>query len=106
LLVSTAAYAQITPSADAYTDTATATPTKNYGATTTLFVDGATDVSYIQFNLASIPAGASFSQATLKLYVSTVTTAGAFTLTTRLPPALRSANFIMEHRVSPSTTAS
>ena len=49
-------HAQITPSADTYTNTAT--PTTNYGSKTLLDVDGATQITYIQFNLASIPAGA------------------------------------------------
>jgi len=70
------AYAQITPSADSYTNTAT--PTTNNGAKTLLDVDGASQTTYIQFNLASIPTTASISQATLKLYVNSVTTAGSF----------------------------
>ena len=70
------AYAQVTPSADAYTNAASSTT--NYGANTLLAVDGATAVSYLQFNLASVPTSASISQATLKLYVNTVTTAGSF----------------------------
>src|SRR5580700_7644480 len=94
----TVAYAQITPSADAYTDTAT--PTKNYGAVTLLSVDGATETTYIRFDLASIPSGASVSQATLKLYAYAVNTAGSFnvdyvngswtesTITSSLAPAL------------------
>src|SRR5208337_1389879 len=72
----TAAHAQITPLGDAYTNTAT--PTKNFGAAVLLDVDGASQTTYIQFNLASIPATASVSQATLKLYVNTVTIAGSF----------------------------
>jgi len=72
----TTAHAQLTPSSDAYTNSAT--PTKNYGSTTLLDVDGASQITYIQFNLASIPSGASISQATLKLYVNSVTTAGSF----------------------------
>jgi hypothetical protein len=71
-----AAYAQITPSADSYTNTATSTT--NYGAKPLLDVDGASQITYIQFNLASIPATASVSQATLKLYVNGVITAGSF----------------------------
>jgi hypothetical protein len=71
-----AAYAQVTPTGDAFTNTAD--PTTNYGATTLLGVDGATQITYIQFNLASIPSTASVSQATLKLYVNSVTTAGSF----------------------------
>src|ERR1700689_4704555 len=70
------AYAQITPSADSYTNTAT--PTTNNGAKTLLDVDGASQTTYIQFNLASIPSTASISQATLKLYANSVTTAGSF----------------------------
>ena len=72
----TAAYAQITPLGDSYINTAA--PTTNYGAATLLDVNGAKQTTYIQFNLASIPATASVSQATLKLYVNAVTTAGSF----------------------------
>jgi hypothetical protein len=78
LLAATAAYSQITPLGDTYTNSAD--PTTNYGAGTTLNVDAAKETAYIQFNLASIPTGASVSQATLKLYVNGVTTAGAFEL--------------------------
>ena len=70
------AYAQITPLGDSYINTADATT--NYGAKTLLDVDGASQTTYIQFNLASIPSTASVSQATLKLYVNTVATAGSF----------------------------
>jgi hypothetical protein len=70
------AYAQITPLGDAYTNTGD--PTTNYGAKTLLDVDGATQTTYIQFNLGSIPSTASVSQATLKLYVNSVTKAGSF----------------------------
>jgi hypothetical protein len=98
LLAWTPAYTQITPSADAYTNSAA--PTTNYGSKTLLDVDGATQVTYVRFNLASIPAGSSVSQATLKLYVNSVTTAGSFnvdyvsgtwaenTITANLAPAL------------------
>jgi hypothetical protein len=73
------AYGQITPSADAYTNSAA--PATNYGASTLLDVDGATQASYIQFNLASIPSSytsSDITKATLKLYVNTVPTAGSF----------------------------
>ncbi len=70
------AQAQITPLGGAYTNTAD--PTTNYGAAVLLDVNGAKQATYIQFNLASIPATASVSQATLKLYVNAVTTAGSF----------------------------
>src|SRR5208283_4666039 len=76
LCLLTSAHAQITPSADAYTNTAD--PTTNYGSNVLLDVDGATEIAYIQFNLSSIPAGVSISQATLKLYVNAVTKAGSF----------------------------
>jgi trimeric autotransporter adhesin len=73
------AYGQITPSADAYTNSAA--PSTNYGANVLLDVDGATQAAYIQFNLASIPStytSADITKATLKLYVNTVPTAGSF----------------------------
>ena len=76
LLACTAAFGQITPLGDTYTNSGD--PTTNYGAQKTLDVDAAKEITYIQFNLASVPTGASISQATLKLYVNTVTTAGAF----------------------------
>jgi TGF-beta propeptide len=76
ILLAWTAYAQITPLGDSYTSTAD--PTTNYGAQKTLDVDAAKEITYIQFNLASVPATASISQATLKLYVNTVTTAGSF----------------------------
>jgi hypothetical protein len=70
------AVAQVTPLGDSYTNTTDSTT--NYGAKTTINVDGATEIGYIQFNLSSIPSSASVSQATLKLYVTTVPTAGSF----------------------------
>jgi hypothetical protein len=79
LCLLTTASGQLTPSGDAYTSTAA--PTKNYGAATLLDVDSASQTTYIQFNLSSIPAGytgAAITQATLKLYVNAVTTAGSF----------------------------
>jgi hypothetical protein len=78
LLAATAAFSQITPLADTYTSSAD--PTTNYGAQPLLTVDAATSISYIHFNLASVPAGSTIRQATLKLYVNAVTTAGAFQL--------------------------
>jgi hypothetical protein len=79
LLAWTAAYGQLTPSGDSYTNTAD--PNTNYGAATLLYVGGATEIAYVQFNLSSIPVGytgADITQATLKLYVNAVTTAGSF----------------------------
>ena len=76
LILCTVGFAQITPVGDSYTNTADATT--NYGAKTLLDVDGATQITYIQFPLSSIPSGATVSAATLKLYVNSVTTAGTF----------------------------
>jgi hypothetical protein len=76
LLAWTAAFGQITPSQDSFTNTAASTT--NYGSNVLLDVDGAKEIVFIQFNLASIPSGASVSQATLKLYVNAVSTAGSF----------------------------
>ena len=76
VLLAATSHTQITPSQDAYTNRAD--PTTNFGANVLLDVDGASQIAYIQFNLASIPAGAKVSQATLKLYVNAATTAGSF----------------------------
>jgi hypothetical protein len=78
LCLLTGAYGQITPSGDAYTNTAT--PTTNYGAKTLLDVESASQTTYIQFDLSSLPSGytsANITKATLKLYVNSVTTAGS-----------------------------
>jgi hypothetical protein len=100
LLASTAADGQLTPSGDAYTNSAS--PTTNYGAATTLNVES-TQTSYITFDLSAIPAGytsANIAKASLKLYVNGVGTAGSFnvdyvegawketTITASIPPAL------------------
>jgi hypothetical protein len=69
------ACAQITPLGDSFTNTAD--PAANHGAGALLEV-GATQIAYIEFNLESIPATAGVSQATLKLYVNAVSTAGSF----------------------------
>jgi hypothetical protein len=78
-LLSLSAYAQITPSGDAYTNTAS--PSANYGSKPLLDVESASQTTYIQFDLSSIPAGytsANVAKASLKLYVNAVTTAGSF----------------------------
>jgi len=95
------AFAQITPAADAYTDTAS--PDTNYGARALLDVGSPSQTTYIQFDLSSIPSGytgSSIAKATLKLYVNAVTMAGSFnvdyvngswsegTITANLGPAL------------------
>jgi hypothetical protein len=79
LLAGTTAHAQLTPSADAYTNTAS--PATNYGAAATLNVESASQTAYIQFDLSTIPSGytsANIAQASLKLYVNAVATAGNF----------------------------
>jgi len=99
----TGAYAQLTPSADAYTNTGSSST--NYGANALLYVVSGSETTYIQFNLSSIPAGytgANVAKATLKLYVNALTTAGNFnvdyvngawsemTITAKSSPALGS----------------
>ena len=79
LLVATIARAQLTPSDDAYVNSAA--PTTNYGAATTLDLSSAADTAFIRFDLTAVPAGtpgSSIAKATLKLYVNSVTTAGSF----------------------------
>jgi hypothetical protein len=79
LLVATVARAQLTPSDDAYVNSAA--PTTNYGAATTLDLSSAADTAFIRFDLTAVPAGtpgSSIAKATLKLYVNSVTTAGSF----------------------------
>jgi hypothetical protein len=75
------AHGQLTPSADAYTNTAS--PATNYGTAATLNVESASQTAYIRFDLSAIPAGytgANVAQASLKLYVNAVSTAGSFNL--------------------------
>ena len=73
------ASAQLTPSDDAYIDTAK--PTTNFGKAVTLGVLSPSQTAYITFDLSTIPSGytgSSIAKASLKLYVSAVTTAGSF----------------------------
>ena len=79
LIAAPLATAQIAPSSDAYINSSD--PNTNYGASTVLDVNGSSETAYIQFNLSSIPSGfnaSSIAEATLKLYVNSVTTAGSF----------------------------
>jgi hypothetical protein len=79
LLACAAAFGQLTPSADSYTNTAD--PTTNYGSKTLLDVESASQTAYIQFDLSAIPAGytgSNITKASLKLYVNTVVKAGSF----------------------------
>ena len=67
--------AQAPPSADTFVSSSTAKT--NYGSSIALVVcQGST--SYVRFNLAGIPAGASISKATLRLYVDAVAKNGTF----------------------------
>ena len=75
----TIAFAQITPSDDSYT--LTSSPTVNFGAKNTLEVESAGATTFVRFDLSGIPStvtGSMVAKATLKVYVSSVTTAGSF----------------------------
>src|SRR5580704_7887798 len=78
-LLSTLSFGQATPPVG---DTLTYSnnPNTNYGSYTALFVQkgSITSASYIKFNLATLPAGASVSKATLRLYVNQVAANGSF----------------------------
>ena len=67
--------AQAPPSADTFVSSAT--PKINYGPAIALVV-GQGSTSYVRFNLAGVPAGASISKATLRLYVDAVAKNGTF----------------------------
>ncbi len=73
------AHGQLTPSDDTYVSTAA--PATNYGAATSIAVQNPAATGLIRFDLSSIPStykSANVTKATLKLYVSAVTTAGNF----------------------------
>jgi Collagen triple helix repeat (20 copies) len=78
------AVAQLSVAADAYT--AQGNPTANHGTAPTLIVRAlATNTAntYIQFNLAALPAGLTsnnIATATVRLYLNTVTKSGTFDL--------------------------
>jgi len=81
LAFTAAAYAQITPSDDAYVNSAS--PGTKYGTAATLNLQSGTQSTYIRFDLSSIPAGytsANVAKASLKLYVESVTTPGSFNI--------------------------
>ena len=67
---------QITPLGDTYTNSAD--PTTNYGAQKTAQCRRRQGDHLHSVQSSSVPTGASLSQATLKLYVNAVSTAGAF----------------------------
>jgi hypothetical protein len=66
---------QAPPSADTYVSSST--PTFNYGSSIILVVGSGTS-TYMKFNLAGAPAGATVSKATLRLFVDAVVTGGQF----------------------------
>jgi hypothetical protein len=73
------AVAQITPSDDAYISTVS--PTTNYGASGSVLVQSGGATGFLRFDLSGLPAGltsSSLSKATLKIFVSAVTTSGNF----------------------------
>src|SRR5450432_1079141 len=74
-LLSLPLLAQAPPSADTFVSSST--PKTNYGSSIALLVGSGT-TSYVRFNLAGIPAGASISKATLRLYVDAVGKPGKF----------------------------
>jgi hypothetical protein len=67
--------AQAPPSADTFVSSTY--PTTNFGWVNSLAV-GPGSTSYVRFNLATVPAGATVSKATLRLYVDLVVKAGKF----------------------------
>ena len=79
ILVAGLAHGQITPTDDTYISTAA--PTTNYGAATSIAVQNPAATGLVRFDLSGIPStykSANVTKATLKLYVSAVTTAGNF----------------------------
>jgi hypothetical protein len=66
---------QAPPSGD--THVSSATPKTNYGGGNNRIVASGT-TSYVQFNLGEIPAGATITMTTLRLYVNAVTKSRAF----------------------------
>ncbi|MGB7556540.1 MAG: DNRLRE domain-containing protein [Candidatus Korobacteraceae bacterium] len=79
LVAGTLAFAQAPPLADVLTYSPT--PNQNYGTYTSLFVQkggGAISASYIKFNIATLPPGATVTKATLRLFVNQVSAPGNF----------------------------
>jgi hypothetical protein len=75
------AYGQITPSSDAYINTGSLNA--NFGSDANLVVRSTSHISYIAFDLSSMPAGitsSNIAKASLKLYINGVGKAGSFTV--------------------------
>jgi hypothetical protein len=106
--------AQAPPSADTFVSSST--PKINYGPSIALIV-GQGSTTYVQFNLAGIPTGASISKATLRLYVDAVAKSGNFdvyqlnngwsenTLTYNTPPPTLGVSATGGHPVSISSSS-
>jgi cysteine-rich repeat protein len=75
-LLSVFAVAQDAPPSDD-TFVSNSTPTKNYGASP-LEVIGSGTTTYLKFNLSGVPAGATVSKATLRVFVDAVVVGGQF----------------------------
>lgn len=74
-LLCTPLFAQAPPSADTFVTSTY--PKTNFGSSISLVVQpGAT--TFVQFNLSGIPAGATVTKASLRLYVDALATAGKF----------------------------
>jgi hypothetical protein len=106
--------AQAPPSADTFVSSST--PKINYGPSFALIV-GQGSTTYVQFNLAGTPTGASISKATLRLYVDAVAKSGTFdvyqlnngwsenTLTYNTPPPALGVSATGGHPVSISSSS-
>jgi hypothetical protein len=79
LLLSVAALAQSAPpSADTYSNSSHADTGVNYGSAILLVVQTGGNNAYLQFNLKTVPTGATVSKATLRLFVDALVTSGSF----------------------------
>src|SRR5258708_28566230 len=78
LLLSSVALAQSAPpSADTYSNAGKNSTGFNYGTATLLVVQTNGSNSYLQFNLSTVPAGATINKATLRLFVDAIVTPGS-----------------------------
>ena len=109
LLLVLPTFAQAPPSADTFVSSGT--PTTNYGSSIILVVQSG-GTTYLKFNLSTLPAGATVSKATLRLYVDWVIKSGSFdvyqlnntwsesTLTYNTPPPVLGASATGGHPIS------
>ena len=79
LLASSAVVAQSAPpSADTYSNSMKGNTGVNFGSSPLLVVQPHGNNSYLQFNLNTVPAGATINKATLRLFVNALVTSGSF----------------------------